>query len=72
MRQGLALEICEFHQVIFRPTKPLKLTGSRFPERSANFYSVLSSENSLKLSPIQYWGPQDPTTVTATRTSQKQ
>lgn len=52
MRQGLALEICEFHQVIFRPTKPLKLTGSRFPERSANFYSVLSRVSNGTLCPL--------------------
>ena len=36
-----------FTKVIFRPiSKHLKLTESYFPERSKNFYSVLSRENS--------------------------
>ena len=30
-----------FTKVIFRPIKPVKLTWSLFPKRSANFYSVL-------------------------------
>ena len=39
---SLALGICEFTKVIFRSIKSLKLIGSWFPERPANFYSVLS------------------------------
>ena len=35
-----------FTKVIFRPVKRLKLIGSWVPERTANFYSVLSRENS--------------------------
>ena len=32
-------------KVLFRPIKRLKLIGTQFPERSANFYSLFSSEN---------------------------
>ena len=48
-----------FTKGIFRPIIRLKLMGSWFPERSANFNSVLSRENyrtlsSLGVSPLQY------------------
>ena len=32
-------------KVLFRPIKRLKVIGTQFPESSANFYSVFSSEN---------------------------
>lgn len=49
----------DFTKGIFRPIIRLKLMGSWFQERSANFNSVLSRENhrtlsSLGVSPLQY------------------
>ena len=48
-----------FTEHIFRPIKRLKFIGRWFPERSANFYSVLSRESdrtlcSLGVSTSQY------------------
>ena len=48
-----------FTKAIFRPIKRLKLIVRWFPERSANFYLVLSRKNngtfcSLSVSPLQY------------------
>ena len=39
------LKLCEFTKVIFRPIKRLKVMESFFPDRWANFYSVMSREN---------------------------
>ena len=41
-RPDLYLGYVNLTKVIFRPVKRLKLIGSLFRERSANYYSVLS------------------------------
>ena len=42
-----------FTEHIFKPIKRLKFIGSWFPERSANFYSVLSRESDRTQGRIQ-------------------
>ena len=46
MERETPLKTVNVTKVIFRPIKRLKLTGSWSLERSANFYSVLSGQNS--------------------------
>ena len=46
MERETPLKTANVTKVIFRSIKRLKLTGSWSLERSANFYSVLSGQNS--------------------------
>ena len=54
------LRYVNFTKVIFRPIERLKIIGSWFAERSANFYSMVSRKNNGSvsclgvLSPLQY------------------